>query len=230
MLKKQAKTLPHQYLPVIKHFIARPRLLIASVIGFALWLMMPQDWRYTTRILIAWNLSVGLYLILVALMMLRSDTKKIRTRAAQQDEGGILILSLTMITALASLAAIIAELATAKTVGGQAELRHIALAAMTVIFSWTFMQTMFALHYAHEYYSDEKDESSYGLEFPGNNTNPDYWDFIYFAFIIGTAAQTADINITSRIIRRTVAIHCLMVFFFNTTILALTVNIGASLF
>ena len=230
MVRKKAKTLYRLNLPIIKHFIARPRLLIAAVIGCIIWLLMPQDWRCTTRTLIAWNLSIGLYLTLVAIMMLRSNTERIRTRAAEQDEGGILVLALTMITALASLAAIIAELATAKTAGGQAEFRHIALAAITVIFSWTFMQTMFALHYAHQYYSDDTKESAHGLEFPGKNIKPDYWDFIYFSFIIGTAAQTADINITSRIIRRTAAMHCLMVFFFNTTILALTVNIGASLF
>jgi uncharacterized membrane protein len=68
-----------------------------------------------------------------------------------------------------------------------------------------------------------------GLEFPDENLETDYWDFIYFSFIIGTAAQTADINITSKTFRRLVTLHCVIVFFFNMTILALTVKIGASL-
>ncbi len=179
--------------------------------------------------LVAWDASTALYLILAGIMMLRSTPEKIRTRAAMEDEGRLLILALTTITAIASLAAIVAELATAKASTGHMQWQHIALAGVTVFLSWTFMQTIFALHYAHEYYTDH-DETSGGLEFPAKYITPDYWDFAYFSFVIGTAAQTADINITSRLIRRTVALHCMIVFFFNTTILALTVNIGAGLF
>ena len=92
------------------------------------------------------------------------------------------------------------------------------------------MQTMFALHYAHEYYSPKYKEDTRALDFPDKETKPDYWDFAYFSFIIGTAAQTADVNIVSRLIRRVAMLHCIVIFFFNTTILALTINIAASIF
>jgi len=85
------------------------------------------------------------------------------------------------------------------------------------------------LHYTHEYYNDRAKTRNAGLKFPDENLQPDYWDFIYFSFIIGTSAQTADINITSKSFRRLVTLHCVIVFFFNITILALTINIGASL-
>ena len=95
------------------------------------------------------------------------------------------------------------------------------------------MQTMFALHYAHAYYNSNISNEVGGLDFPSSkarpDSRPDYWDFIYFSFIIGTAAQTADVNITSKVIRRVVTIQCVTVFFFNTTILALAINVGASL-
>ena len=106
---------------------------------------------------------------------------------------------------------------------------HVALAGLTVFLSWTFMQTMFALHYAHEYYIDRNGKPAGGLDFPGDE-KPDYWDFVYFAIVIGASAQTADVSITSKIIRRLVTLHSTVAFFFNAIILALTISIGAGLF
>ena len=217
------------HVPMLRHMVAQPRLMVAMILSIALWFFLPQNLRPSTRLLLSWDAGSGLYLILAGLMMLWSNTHKMRARAALQDEGKMMILLLTITTAIASLAGIVAELATAKEHVGNTQWLHVALAGVTVILSWTFMQTMFALHYAHEYYS-HKGKSSGGLDFPGEDRHPDYWDFVYFSFIIGTAAQTADVNITSPAIRRLVTLHCLVVFFFNTTILALTVNIGASLF
>src|SRR5581483_5457461 len=128
------------------------------------------------------------------------------------------------ISAIASLAAIVAELSTAKTLTGALRLEHIGLAGLTVFLSWAFLHTMYALHYAHEFYMEENGRRMEGLEFPDHIHEPDYWDFIYHAFIIGTACATADINITSGEVRKIATVHCMVAFFFNTTILALTVN------
>ena len=215
---------------MIRHVKARPRLATAAVVGCLTWFIIPDVWRQATRLLISWDVGTGLYLLLVAGMIMRSDISKIRIRAAAQDEGRLMILLMTIFTALASLAAIVAELANAKELKGALKDEHIALAGITVLLSWTFMQTMFALHYAHEYYMEEDGKLAEGLEFPAKNHSPDYWDFIYYSFVIGTAAQTADVNITSGTMRKLATVHCMLVFFFNTTILALTVNIGASLF
>ena len=211
-----------------RHLLARPRLLIVTALGCLLFFLLPPHWHRAARGLIAWDSGVALYLVLVISMMARSGMEQMQRRAELQDEGQNVMLALTVIAALASLAAIIAELVTAKGLTGHMEWQHISLAAITVLLSWTFMQTIFALHYAHEYYGDEGGAPARGLDFPGTAI-PLYWDFIYFSFVIGTASQTADVNITAPGLRKIVTLHCVAAFFFNTTILALTVNIGAGL-
>jgi uncharacterized membrane protein len=216
-------------LPLFRQIKARPRLFIAMLICLLMFPLLPADWRLSTRLLVSWDTATGLYLILAMWMMAHSSIDKIRYRAAIQDEGRMTVLLLTTLTAIASLAAIVAELATAKLHQGFAEFEHIGLAGLTVFLSWSFMQTIYALHYAHEYFQSGRKQTAQGLEFPGDE-HPDYWDFMYFSIVIGAAAQTADVNISSKILRRIVTAHCMIAFFFNTTILALTVNIGASLF
>ena len=94
--------------------------------------------------------------------------------------------------------------------------------------SWAFTQVMFALHYAHDYYSAQVRGQDAGLQFPGTD-KPDYGDFLYFACIIGTSAQTADVSFSSSAMRRTGLLHCVLAFFFNTTLVALTINIASGL-
>jgi uncharacterized membrane protein len=177
----------------------------------------------------AWDCSTGLYLVLALTMMAGSTIDRIRDRATIQDEGQMVILGLTTATALVSLAGVMVELSRAKSLKGKAGWEHVALAAITVLLSWSFLHTMFAVHYAHEYYSPDEDGTAEGLEFPGHEP-PDYWDFMYFSFVIGTACATADVNVTGKRLRRLTMLHCIVAFFFNTTILALTVNIGAGFF
>ena len=92
--------------------------------------------------------------------------------------------------------------------------------------SWAFIHTIFSLHYAHEFYGESGAVG--GLAFPGGETEPDYWDFVYFSFVIGMTSQVSDVGITNREIRRTAAAHGVVSFFFNAALLALTVNIAAS--
>ena len=202
---------------------AQPRLIAAIILGLILSFVLPG--RTGTRLLAAWDGSTLLYLILAFTMMVRSNIENIKVRATLHDEGSMVILALTTITAVVSLAGIMAELAAAKSLQTQGGWRHIALAGLTVVLSWSFLHTMFAVHYAHEYYAGDKP----GLDFPQDDS-PDYWDFMYYSFIIGTACATADVNITNKRMRRITMPHCIVAFFFNTTILALTVNIGAGFF
>jgi uncharacterized membrane protein len=208
---------------------AQPRFFSAALAGVLVWCVLPRDWRASTRLLVAWDCATGLYLILAAVMMSRSNMHRIRYRVALQDEKQFLILGLTIITAIISLGGTVAQMAAAKSDKGHSGWQHIALASLTVLFSWTFAHTIFAIHYAHEYFAGPEDDLAEGLDFPGNEP-PDYWDFVYYSFIIGTACATADVNITSKNIRRITTLHCVFAFFFNTTILALTVNIGAGFF
>ena len=176
-----------------------------------------------TRVLVGWDVYVGLYLALVTHLMSVCDVRHIRERAALEDEGQVTILVLTVAAALASLGAIVAELGSSG--GTPRRPAQVVLAALTILLSWAFIHTIFALHYAHEFY-DETEGG--GMAFPGGEAAPDYWDFVYFSFVIGMTSQVSDVGVTSRHIRRTVAAHGVVSFVFNAALLALTVNIAAS--
>ena len=201
----------------------RPRLFISLGIGALVTAVLTvfTDWRTATRLLVGWDIYVGLYLALVAHLMAGAEVERIRARAAVEDEGQFAILMLTVVAALASLGAIFSELGT----GTGRRPAHIVLAALTILLSWAFIHTIFALHYAHEFYDED---IGGGLAFPGGETEPDYWDFVYFSFVIGMTSQVSDVGVTHKEIRRTVAAHGVVSFVFNAALLALTVNIAAS--
>jgi uncharacterized membrane protein len=182
-----------------------------------------------TRFLLAWNLAALLYLMLAASMMGRSRSHHIKARARRHDDGKFVVLALVVVAAVVVLVAVGTQLANVKDMHGWLRNAHIALASITVVTSWAFTQTMLALHYAHDYYVACAASRPGGLEFPGT-PEPDYGDFMYFACVIGTSGQTADVAFTTQSMRRIGTIHCVLAFFFNTTVLALTVNIAASLF
>lgn len=217
---------PHRHLPKLIRIVrARPRLLFSAAIGLAVFAACPWHWRIATRVLIGWDTAVALYLILAMHMMSIADINLIRRRARRQDEGRFAILTLTAAAALASLGAIVALLGMA----GAADRQPIQLllGVATILLSWAFTHVMFALHYAYEFYEQDGGKGG-GLTFPGEQRDPDYWDFVYFSFVIGMTNQVSDVAITSRRIRRTVSAHAITSFFFNVALLALTVNIAAS--
>jgi uncharacterized membrane protein len=204
----------------------RPRLFLSTGVALAAIAFLfaaCREWSAASKLLIGLDLGLTLYLVLAFDMMARADLGHIRSRAALQDEGALALLLLPVAAAVASLAAIFAELVIAK--GSDWRSLHIALAIVTITLSWTFIHTIFALHYAHDYYG--AGERANGLQFPGND-KPDYWDFGYFSFVIGMTFQVSDVAITNRAIRRLVWAHGILSFVFNTAILALTVNLASS--
>jgi uncharacterized membrane protein len=210
---------------------ARPRLFTVTLTAVLIGVFLPMEvaTHKVTRWLIAWNAGTGLYVLLAAIMMIRSSHHHMRHRAQLQDEGQIVILILVVVATVASLAAIAGELVVVKDMHGFLKSAHVALAGATVLSSWAFIQVMFTLHYAHEYYAAVCHGRSPGLQFP-DAESPDYGDFFYFAAVIGTSGQTADVSFVSRTMRRIGALHCILAYLFNTTVLALLINIGASLF
>ena len=199
------------------------RLCVSTVFGIAvaLALLLPP-WRPATRALIGWDSGGALYLMLISRLMARESITKIRERAAVEDEGAIALLVLTTAAAIASLAAVLAELGESPTA------YQVTLGIGTILLSWAFMHTIFALHYAHEFYGEGSDHRIGGLIFPGNE-DPDYWDFLYYSLVVAMTAQVSDVQITSKVIRRLTAAHGVISFFFNVTVLALTVNIVSTL-
>jgi len=198
-------------------------LLLSSGFGATVALtLIALPWRLSTRIIVGWDAGVALYLALVYLVMAHGSIAEIRRRAAINDEGAIALLVLTAAAALASLVAVLAEL------GHSPGPYQIALSIATILLSWTFMHTMFALHYLHEFYGQGADDRLGGLVFPGSE-DPDYWDLLYYSLVVAMTAQVSDIQITSKTIRRLTTLHGAISFFFNATVLALTVNIVSSL-
>jgi uncharacterized membrane protein len=218
-------------LKIVRLFVVRPRLAICILVGAATIALLPESLaqQEITRMIIAWNVGAILYLVLAARMMFWSTHECMRLRALHQDEGRMIILALVVLAALMSIGAIVVELSVVKEMQGSLRYAHIGLTVLTILSSWAFTQLMFALHYAHDYYAAEARGNSGGLAFPSENA-PDYSDFLYFSCIIGTSGQTADVSFTSRAMRRVGTVHCVLAFFFNTTLLALTVNIASGLF
>ena len=209
----------------LKVVAARPRLIAAAIVAGAVALLLPEM-RAPTRFLLAWDCGIVLHLILIAIMMARSDHAGMQRRADEEDVGAVAVLVLMIVGSLASLVAIGAELRGLKEASGSAAMGRLALVGSTILFSWLFVHTMFALHYAHDYYAGEDDRR--GLKFPGKHA-PDYWDFMYFSFNLGAAAQTSDVAVEAPRLRRFVLAHTILSFLFNTTVLALAINVGASL-
>lgn len=220
-----------QRIRFLRQVRARPRLFIAVALAIAVGVFLPTGVasHSVTRWLIAWNSGTGLYVLLAAIMMIRSSNHHMRHRAQLQDDGQFVILLLVVVSAIASLAAIAGELAVVKDMHGVLKGAHMALAGVTVLSSWAFIQVMFALHYAHEYYSAVCHGRVAGLQFP-DSEHPDYGDFFYFASVIGTSGQTADVSFVSKPMRRIGSLHCILAYLFNTTVLALLINIGAGMF
>lgn len=213
----------------IRHLRMRPRLWSSVAAGLIIGLLLPPAWvgHALTRGLIGWNAGALLYLIMTLILMARSTSDHMRSHAQLQDEGRYTILVLVSVATVAVLVAIAAQLAYAKDTHGTVKAAHIGLAMLTVLTAWLFTQTMFALHYAHEFHM-KRGAASPAFVFPGTD-EPDYFDFLYVACIIGTSAQTADVAFSSRRTRRVGLMHCVLAFFFNTTLLALTINVAAGL-
>ena len=214
--------------------LARPRLIVGMLVAVLAYLLTPDSLDRATRLLIAWNVGTILYIAASLVAAARATPETMRWRAAITDEGRFAILILVSVAAFASMGAIFAQLAVTKDLKGLDKGLHLGLAGLTILSAWVFIHLTYAMHYAHEYFDETKGKPGEplrlkgGVNFPGTD-EPDYWDFYYFAFIIGVASQTADVSITSKAIRRTSLAHSILSFFFNSAILALTINIAAGL-
>ena len=201
---------------------ARPRTFISVAIGIVAFLLLPGSLRPVTRMLVGWDACIAVYLLLVYIMMYRCGLAHIKRNAVLQDDGRFLILLVIALGAFASIAAIVFELG-----ASHHSVPQLALATVTIALSWAAVHTTFALHYAHDYYRGAKPG---GLQFPSGDQHEhaDYWDFVYFSFVIGMTAQVSDVGITDKTIRRTATAHGIVSFIYNTALVALMVNIAAS--
>lgn len=217
-----------RYVP--KVVAGRPRLFIAALIGLVAWLVLPATIAPQTRAILGWDTFVTIFLALVWHLFVVQRPEHMPADATAQEEGEWTIFWITLGAVTISFVAIIFEFSASKDMQPAVRGLHVALVAFTLLASWLMTHIVFAMRYAHEYYETSPGRTGIdgGLQFPADD-DPDYWDFTYFALVLGMTFQVSDVQITSRSLRRLATAHGLLGFLFNTVIIAVTVNIAASL-
>jgi uncharacterized membrane protein len=205
------------------------RLLIAIVISVVFYFLIRQSYKnIITPFLFAWMTFAGILLFFSWITILLKHPKDVAEVAIKQDSNQVSIFAFAVVAAFISVFAIILLL---QSVPGESKTglsKHILLTAIAVGFSWTLIHTLFTIRYAHLYYDTRtKDKAAThrkGLLFPGTE-QPDFTDFAYFSFVLGMTFQVSDVQITSRNLRKLALLHGLLSFFYNTIIVALSINI-----
>ena len=209
--------------------LLRPRVFFGALAGMAALYLLPHTLKPALRWSLAWDIGGLVYIALALQLMTRFNAEKIKARSARADDGGAVILVLILIAILASFAAMTGLAGEARDAPKAEKLLYLGLAGATLFISWLVTQLVFTIHYAHQHYAREADGSDTpSLVFPGDD-KPDYWDFFYFATSIGATSQTSDVSIRTKAMRRLVTLHAVVSFFFNTMVLAITINIAAGL-
>ena len=210
------------------HLRAHVRLATAVALGAVVALLLPAGWGGVPRALCGWNVAVWLYLILAGWMMRHAGHAHLRQVVVQQADSAATVLVLVILACLVSLVGTVLQLGAAKALLGTRAWPHVLLAVATVVGAWLLLPTVFSLSYASHFYRP----GGGGLQFPDPDTSfrPGYADFLYVAVTIAATAQTSDVAITTPAMRRLVLAQSLLSFAFNTAVLALAINLAASLF
>jgi uncharacterized membrane protein len=227
--KPRARDLP-EWAWITRHLRAQIRFLIALVVGIAVFFFVPIE-DLVPRILAGWNAGGWLYLALVAIKMARAEIEGIKRQSTLERESRLVVLVVVIFGSIFTILALFAQLMAIKSEHGMDRTLSISLSVSTIFLSWLLIHTVFALYYAHEFHAEGHAGSGGqggGLKFPDDST-PDYLDFLYFSFVVGTTAQTSDVDVCSRDLRRVVMLHGILSFFFNTAVIALAVNLAAQL-
>ena len=211
---------------MIKLLRYHPRIWIGLAAGVLVYFGLPPAWSLITRVLVAWDAGVTLFLVLILSWMRGLTAQQICTRYLEEDASAPVILVVVTAAAFLSLIAIVEPLATLKHVQGGARIWQFMLTVATLIDSWLLVPTMFTTHYADMFYSAERKDRP--LSFPETDM-PVFWDFAYFSFTIAAACQTADVLTTRGSIRKIVIAHELISFVFNASILGFAINVTAGL-
>lgn len=202
-------------------------MLIGLAVGLVAALVLPEHARPMVRVLVGWDAAVWSYLALIWVHMAAADEGRVREFSRRDDENAGVVLVVICVATIASIAAIVLELASAKGTAGASTLWHYLLTGLTMFGAWFLIPTIFTMHYARLYYDEDATETA--LLFPDHKLQPNYWDFLYFSFTMAVASQTSDVVLRSRTIRRAALAQSILSFYFNVAVLGLCVNIAAGL-
>jgi len=216
--------------PMHKHFsetTAYQRLAYSVGSGGAT-MLLPLPISPQSQGLLAWCLGGATYLLLSWWLAIEFNATRTRHRAQAQDQPGFVLFLLLVLSSFANMVAIALMLQHVKEMSTLLRLAHLALSVGALAVSWLLMQTVFAFRYAHVYYQEELRAHVHGagLQFPGNEA-PDYFDFLYYAHVVGMTSQVSDVVVTSRRMRRLTLMHSVTSFAFNMLVLALSINLVA---
>lgn len=200
------------------------RLSLGLVPAVAAFLLTPVSWHSMTRLVAAWDAFSFTNLVLAWGIIASAEVKHIRRIVAREDPGRRLVFALVLLAASSSLLAVVYLLSSVRTTSGDMRSLHVGLAIAGVVLSWLLVHTLFTLRYAHIFYGDGISQKEGGLQFPGEEKEPNYFDFAYFSFVVGMTAQTADVSISSQKLRRLALLHGLLSFGFNTIVVALSIS------
>lgn len=215
---------------MLKKWSVHARSLFSLLFAVLVDTVLPSGLHWAIHVLFIWDAGMICFLGLTWWAMVQATPATMRRLAQQEDAGRVFILGLITAVACISILAI-GFMLHDKESTGKVLVLHVGLSILTIVGSWMLVHTIFALHYAHAYYQKHKtlqESKAGGLDFP-NESEPDYWDFLYFSFVIGMTSQVSDVEATSRSMRRLTLGHGVLSFFFNTTILAMSINIIAGL-
>jgi uncharacterized membrane protein len=202
---------------------SRPRLITAALITLALFVALLPLMSVSRALLVSFDIGIAIFLALLVNVMSRATPSRMRQRAKLQDEGKWVVLGASLILSVVIMLALYLELHA----GRDKSVRDALLAGSTIFLSWLFVAAIFSQQYAHSFYLDPACQDG-GLVFPGT-AEPDYWDFMYFSIVLSMTFQVSDVQITARPIRHLALLHGVVAFFFNVTIIAITVNVVAGI-
>jgi uncharacterized membrane protein len=210
-----------------RHHLTGSRFAVSVLAGIVVFFVVPQSLRVSMRGAIGWDAGAVLFLVLTVAAVGNAAPERLRRWAGRHDARIWIILGVVVVAAAASLASLAFVLQ--KDEGGVPALGRISVAGITLVVSWLLVHTAFAIRYAHSFYGDPepKGHRRGGLAFPGIE-NPDFWDFMYYSFVVGMTCQVSDVQVTVRAMRRLTLAHGILAFFFNAGVLALAVNILAT--
>ena len=178
-------------------------------------------WQLSTAT--AWTVAGTSLVAWVWLSVRTFDAAQTREHSTTEDNSRASAHLLLVLASVASLGGAAAALLKANQAHGSGKALLSVMGVFTVVVSWTVVHTVFALRYAHQYYTPPIG----GIDFKTDDA-PDYQDFAYVAFTLGMTFQVSDTDIQSRLLRRTALRHALLAYLFGAVILAVMVNVIAN--
>jgi uncharacterized membrane protein len=195
-------------------------------VGLVVAVVLALNASWELAVVSGWDAAAATFLLSVWHVILRADGDDTRRIASKEDDtravGNVLLVSVCM----ASLLGVGFVLSLAGDRTGALRAALIAVASVTIVLSWTTLNTIYALRYADLY-----QQSDGGITFGDidGSPPPSYRDFVYVAFTIGMTYQVSDTSLRNPRIRRSVLAHAALAYVFGVVIVAGAINLIAGL-